>query len=90
MTQKIACSLLNKYNFVTFSILRSWYVLNIVLNVKKLKTTIQIFENIKKQLRTNIGLANTLILSSFIYLIYMEGTGPCDSSKIIFGNHVYS
>ena len=39
----------------------------------------------KKQVRTNIGLADTLIPSSFIYLIYMGGTGPCDSIKIIFG-----
>ena len=44
----------------------------------------------KKQVRTNIGLADTLIPSSFIYFIYMEGTGPYDSIKIIFGNHVYS
>ena len=45
---------------------------------------------IKKQLRTNIGLADTLKHSSFIYSIYVEGTGTCDSSKISFGNHVYS
>ena len=44
----------------------------------------------KKQVRTNIGLADTLIPSSFIYFIYMGGTGPYDASKIIFGNHVYS
>ena len=43
-----------------------------------------------KQVRTNIGLADTLIPSSFIYLIYMGGTGPCDSIKIIFGYHVNS
>ena len=43
-----------------------------------------------KQVRTNIGLADTLITSSFIYLIYIGGTGPCDSIKIIFGNLVYS
>ena len=42
-----------------------------------------------KQGRTNIGLADTHIFS-FIYFIYMAGTGPCDSSKIIFGNQVYS
>ena len=47
-------------------------------------------KNIYKQVRTNIGLADTLIHSSFIYLIYMEGTGPCDSIKIIFGYHVNS
>ena len=41
-----------------------------------------------KQLRTNISLADTLMPCSFIYFIYMEATGPCDSSKIIFGNHV--
>ena len=43
-----------------------------------------------EQVRTNIGLADTLIPSSFIYLIYMGGTGPCDSFKIIFGYHVNS
>ena len=45
---------------------------------------------IYKQVRTNMGLAYTLIPSSFLYLIYMGGTGPCDSIKIIFGNRVYS
>ena len=44
----------------------------------------------EKEVRTNIGLADTLIPSSFIYLIYMGGTGPCDSIKIIFGYHVNS
>ena len=34
-----------------------------------------------------IGPADTLIPSSFIYLIYMGGTGPCDLIKIIFGYH---
>ena len=48
------------------------------------------FKVISKQVRTNIGLADTLIDSSFKCFIYMGGTGPCDSSKIIFGNHVYS
>ena len=43
-----------------------------------------------KQVRTNIGLADTLIPSSFIHLIYMGGTEPCDSTKIIFGYHVNS
>ena len=43
-----------------------------------------------KQVRTDIGLADTLIPSSFIYLIYMGGTGRCDSIKIIFGYHVKS
>ena len=43
-----------------------------------------------KQVRTNIGLADTLIPSSFIYLIYMGGTRPCDSIKIIFRDHVNS
>ena len=43
-----------------------------------------------KQVRTNIGLADTLIPSSFLYLIYMGDTGPCDSIKIIFGYHVNS
>ena len=44
----------------------------------------------EKQVRTNIGLAEILIPSSVIYLIYMGGTGPCDSMKIIFGYHVNS
>ena len=43
-----------------------------------------------QQVRTNIGLADTLIPSSFIYLIYMAGTGACDSIKIILGYHVNS
>ena len=62
---------------------------------------ITIFDNIRgcigmatnlesKQVRTNIGLADTLIPFPFIYLIYMEGIGPCDSIKIIFGCHVNS
>ena len=42
------------------------------------------------QLRSNIGLADTLRPSSFIYLIYIGGIGPCDSIKIIFGYHVNS
>ena len=42
------------------------------------------------QVRTNIGLADTLIPSSFIYLIYMGDTGHCDSIKIILGYHVNS
>ena len=41
-----------------------------------------------KQVSSNICLADTLTPSSFIYLIYMGGTGPCDSIKIIFGYHV--
>ena len=44
----------------------------------------------QKQVGTNIGLADTLIPSSFLYLIYRGGTGPCDSIKIIFGYHVTS
>ena len=43
-----------------------------------------------KQVRTNIGLTDTLIPSSFEYSICMGGTGPCCSMKIIFSNHVYS
>ena len=43
-----------------------------------------------KQVRTNLGLADTLIPSSVIYLIYMGGTGSCDSIKIIFGYHLNS
>ena len=49
-----------------------------------------LFPNDSKQERTNIGLADSLIPSSFIYFIYMGCTGPCGSSNIIFGNHVYS
>ena len=37
-----------------------------------------------KQVRTNIGLADTLIPSSFLYLIYMGGTGPCELMTLIF------
>ena len=47
-------------------------------------------KNNEKQARTNIGLADTLIPSSFIYLIYMGGIGPCDSIKIIIVYHVHS
>ena len=43
---------------------------------------------ITKKVRTNIGLADTLIPSSVIYLIFMRRTGPCDLIKIIFGYHV--
>ena len=43
-----------------------------------------------QQVITNIGLADTLISSSILYLIYMGGTGACDSIKIIFGYHVNS
>ena len=32
----------------------------------------------------NIGLADTLIPSSFLYLIYMGGTGSCELMTIIF------
>ena len=39
-----------------------------------------------KQGRTSIGLADILIPSSFIYLIYMGGTGPCGPMAIIFGS----
>ena len=35
-------------------------------------------------------MVDTLIASSFIYIIYKGGTGTCGSIKIIFGNHVYS
>ena len=40
--------------------------------------------SIKKQVRTNIGLADTLIPAAFLYLIYMGGTGPCELMTIIF------
>ena len=43
-----------------------------------------------KQVRTNIGLADTLLPSSLIYFIYMGGIGPCDSIKIIFDYNVNS
>ena len=57
---------------------------SIFLNIKQfylIKESINIF---KKQVRTNIGLADTLIPSSFLYLIYMGGTGPCELMTIIF------
>ena len=47
-------------------------------------------QNQIKQVRTNIDLADTLIPSSVIYLIYMGGTGPYDLINIIFGYHVNS
>ena len=40
----------------------------------------------KKQVRTNIGLADTLIPFSFIYLIYMGDTGPWEPMTIISGS----
>ena len=63
--------------------------------MQKLKHILQYLDAVlrnlkKKQVRTNIGLADTLIPSSFLYLIYMGGAGPCDSIKIIFGYHVNS
>ena len=61
----------------------------ITFKVNFLRET-QILELINKQVRTNIGLDDTLILSSFLYLIYMGGTGRCDSIKIIFGYDVNS
>ena len=55
---------------------------------KPLVINVRTLANINnKQVRTNIGLADTFIPSSFLYLIYMGGTGPCDSIKIIFGYH---
>ena len=48
--------------------------ININKNLHNIKKIVKLF----KQVRTNIGLADTLIPSS------------CDSSKIIYGNHVYS
>ena len=33
-------------------------------------------KKLKKQVRTNIGLTDTLMPSSIIYFIYMESTGP--------------
>ena len=47
-------------------------------------------QNKNEQVRTKIGLSDTLIPTSFIYLIYMGGTVPCDSIKIISGYHVNS
>ena len=46
--------------------------------------------SIETKTGTNIGLADTLVPSSVIYLIYMGGTEPCDLIKIIFGFHVNS
>ena len=48
------------------------------------------FKFLIKQVRTNIGLADTLIPSSFLYLIYMGGTGPCEPMTIIFGSVIKS
>ena len=44
----------------------------------------------KKNKYELISIADTLIPSSFIYFSHMGDTGPCDSSQIIFGNHVYN
>ena len=55
------------------------------INLAKLLEETKIKE---KQVRTNIGLDDTLIPSSVIYLIYMGDTGPCDLIMIIFGYHV--
>ena len=52
--------------------------------------TKRFYQSNLKQVRTNIGLADSLIPSSFIYFTYMGGTGLCDTYKIIFGNHVHS
>ena len=40
-----------------------------------------------KQVRLISARADTLIRSSFIYFIYMGGTGRCDSCKIILEFH---
>ena len=77
----------NRVKMLSFPILTD----ELVPNIKKIAyNKIYVQKNIKKQVRTNIGLADTLIPSSFIYLIYMEGIGPCDSIKIIFGYLVNS
>ena len=55
-------------------------------NVVNRKLNVCKINRIKKLVR--IGLAHTLIPSSFIYLIFMGGTGPCDSIKIILGYHI--
>ena len=53
--------------------------------IKSLKIVLLFLSKLeKKQVRTNIGLADTLIPSSFLYLIYMGGTGPCELMTIIF------
>ena len=43
-----------------------------------------------EQVRTDIGLADTLIPSSFVYFNYMGGAGHCVSFKIIFGSLIKS
>ena len=43
-----------------------------------------------KQVRANISLADTLIPSSFLYLIYMGGPGPCGPMTIIFRSVIKS
>ena len=54
------------------------------------KNHVKIIKNIIVTSKNNNNKNIYLILSSFIYFTYMGGTGPCDSSKIIFGNHFYS
>ena len=65
-----------------------WFLL-VIYTWNSLKTNCRC-QKLMKQVRTNIGLADTLIPSSVIYLIYMGGTGLCDSIQIIFGYHVNS
>ena len=74
-----------------YGLCRIFRILKDQMNVKA-KLTQHFYKNIiyTKQVKTNIGLADTVIPFSFIYLIYMGGTRPCDSIKIIFGYHVNS
>ena len=73
-----------KYTYFGFKPIANFYSRSSKAIVKILT------ELLKKQVRTNIGLAATLIPSSVIYLIFMGRTGPCDLIKIIFGYHVNS
>ena len=68
---------LNLYLFNSFLLIFITYY----LIIQQFNTNI-----IKKQVRTYVVLVGTLIPSSVKYFVYMEGTGPCDSSKIICGN----
>ena len=59
-----------------------------IQSAQQVHVHVDLWRNVVKQVRTNIGLADTLIPSSVIYLIFMGRTGPCD--LIIFFYHVNS
>ena len=91
-------SLLGYSQILVYSYKSKNITLSIVTDFKKndknfqraFKTDLEKKRMLYQQVRTNIALADTLIPSSFLYLIYMGGTGPCNSIKIIFGYHVNS